>query len=107
MNMLLNIAAAYGKPAGVARIIELAPVVGGGYGWRALARELSGFIPGVGILVKAAIAYAGTIVVGHAASYYYETGTPLAPDKVSTLYREAAERAKRVVAEAANRLRRK
>jgi uncharacterized protein (DUF697 family) len=107
MNMLLNIAAAYGKPAGMARIAELLPVIGGGYGWRALARELSGFIPGVGILVKAAIAYAGTVVLGHAASYYYETGTAMAPDKISTLYREAVERAKRAAADVATRFKKK
>jgi len=107
MNMLMNLAAAYGKPAGVARIVELLPVIGGGYGWRALARELSGFIPGVGIFVKAAIAYAGTLVVGHAAAHYYETGTPMAPDKMAALYREASERAKHVASDVTSRIRKK
>jgi len=106
-NMLLHIAAAYGRPAGARRIVELLPVIGGGYGWRALARELSGFIPGVGIIVKAAIAYAGSLVVGQAASYYYETGTTMAPDKLSTLYREAADRAKELTGQLAGRIRKK
>jgi len=106
-NMLLNIAATYGKPAGGQRIIELLPVIGGGYAWRTLARELSGFIPGVGIIVKAVIAYAGSLVVGQAASYYYETGTPMATDKMSTLYREAVDRAKEVAAEFGTRFRKK
>ena len=103
MNMLLHIAAAYGRKVEFARIAELLPVVGGGYGWRALARELSGFIPVAGIAVKAAIAYAGTLVVGQAAAHYYETGSPMGTEKVSALYREAVERAKNVVLEVSKR----
>ncbi|MDQ6766437.1 MAG: hypothetical protein M3Z41_01295 [Candidatus Eremiobacteraeota bacterium] len=94
MRMLLRIAAAYGKKPEFARILELVPVVGGGYGWRALAREASGFIPIAGIPIKAAVAYAGTLVVGQAASYYYETGLKMSPSAVGSLYREASERAK-------------
>jgi uncharacterized protein (DUF697 family) len=104
MNMLLHIAAAYGRKAEFARLVELLPVVGGGYGWRAIARELSGFIPVAGIAVKAGIAYAGTLVVGQAAAHYYETGSPMGTEKVSALYREAVERAKKVVLEVAHRL---
>jgi len=103
MNMLLHIAAAYGRKAEMARLAELLPVVGGGYGWRALARELSGFIPVAGIAVKAGIAYAGTLVVGQAAAHYYETGSPMGTEKVSALYREATERAKNVVLEVTKR----
>ncbi|MBV8204508.1 MAG: hypothetical protein JO195_05725 [Candidatus Eremiobacteraeota bacterium] len=94
MRMLLRIAAAYGKKAEFARILELLPVVGGGYGWRALAREAVGFIPIAGIPIKAAVAYAGTLVVGQAASHYYETGAHMSPGAVGALYREATERAK-------------
>lgn len=94
MRMLLQIAACYGKKAEFARIIELLPVLGGGYGWRALAREASGFIPIAGIAIKAGIAYAGTLVVGQAASYYYETGSKMPPHAISALYREASERAR-------------
>ena len=94
MRMLLRIAAAYGKKPEFARILELIPVVGGGYGWRTLAREASGFIPVAGIPIKAAVAYAGTLVVGHAAAHYYETGLRMSPNAVGALYREASERAK-------------
>lgn len=103
MRMLLRIAAAFGKKAEFARIVELAPVVGGGYGWRALAREASGFIPVAGIAIKAGIAYAGTLVVGQAASYYYETGSHLPPHAVAAMYREAGERAKDLVKNFATR----
>jgi len=107
IDMLLKISAAYGKKAELARVFELLPVIGGGYGWRALARELSGFIPVAGIAIKAGIAYAGTLVVGQAAAYYYEYGKPLAADKTSALYYDALERAKKLVGDAIDRARRK
>jgi len=103
MRMLLQIAAAYGKKAEFARIIELLPVLGGGYGWRALAREASGFIPIAGIVIKAGIAYAGTVVVGQAASYYYETGSQMPSSAISALYREASERARTLAIQFAKR----
>jgi uncharacterized protein (DUF697 family) len=106
-NMLLRIAATYGKKAEFARIAELLPVIGGGYGWRALAREASGFIPFAGPVIKAGIAYAGTLVIGQAASFYYETGNKMAPEKLGALYREAVDRAKNVATDFIERLRKK
>ncbi len=105
MNMLMHIAAAYGRRPDAARLVELLPVVGGGYAWRALARELSGFIPVAGIAVKAAIAYAGTLIVGQAAAYFYETGTPMGSEKTSAAYREAVDRAKKLMLDIAGRIR--
>jgi uncharacterized protein (DUF697 family) len=107
VNMLLQIAGAYGKKAEFARVAELMPVIGGGYGWRALAREASGFIPFAGPVIKAGIAYAGTLVLGQAAGFYYETGNRMAPEKIGALYREAVERAKNVAVEFIERLRKK
>ena len=107
IDMLLRIAATYGKKAEFARVLELLPVIGGGYGWRALAREASGFIPLAGPVIKAGIAYAGTLVIGQAASFYYETGNRMAPEKATALYREAIERAKSVAVEFLERLRKK
>ena len=107
VNMLLRIAAAFGKKAEFARIAELMPVIGGGYGWRALAREASGFIPFGGPVIKAGIAYAGTLVIGQAATFYYETGNRMAPEKIGALYREAVERAKNVAVDFIERLRKK
>ncbi|MDP9025347.1 MAG: hypothetical protein M3N13_08240, partial [Candidatus Eremiobacteraeota bacterium] len=64
MMLLLHIEATYGKDPDVQRMWQLLPVIGGGFGWRTLARELVGFVPVAGIAIKGAIAYAGTIVVG-------------------------------------------
>jgi uncharacterized protein (DUF697 family) len=107
VDMLLRVAATYGKKAEFARIVELLPVIGGGYGWRALAREASGFIPFAGPVIKAGIAYAGTLVIGQAASFYYETGNRMAPEKATALYREAVERAKNVAVDFLERMRKK
>ena len=76
ITLLLEIAACYNLPPDVgARLAELVPVVGGAFGWRALAREALGLVPGgVGVAVKAGVAYAGTYAVGRGASYYYASG---------------------------------
>jgi uncharacterized protein (DUF697 family) len=74
--MCLRIAAAYGLPVEPReRIAELGGIVGAAFGWRALARELVGAVPGgVGAAAKGAIAYAATVATGRAAQSFYETG---------------------------------
>ena len=56
---------------------------------RALARELSGFIPVGGILIKSAIAYAGTVVVGEGATFYELHGRHMAKVDAAKVYDEA------------------
>ena len=46
MMLMLQIRATFGKDPDVAQMWELLPIVGGGFGWRALARELSGLHSG-------------------------------------------------------------
>lgn len=86
MMLLLHIEAAYGRDPDVQRMWQLLPVVGGGFGWRMLARELSGFIPLAGIAIKGAIAYAGTIVVGEGVTFYYEHGRHMSAGQATTIY---------------------
>lgn len=86
MMLMLHIEAAYGKDPDVQRMWQLLPVIGGGFGWRSLARELSGFIPVAGIAIKGAIAYAGTIVVGEGVTFYYEHGRQMSSGQAKTLY---------------------
>jgi hypothetical protein len=69
----------------------LLPIIGGGLGWRTVARELSGFIPVAGIPIKGAIAYAGTIVVGEGVTFYYQQGRHMNQQQARELY----ERTKR------------
>jgi uncharacterized protein (DUF697 family) len=89
MMLMLQIRAAFGKDPDVAQMWELLPVVGGGFGWRALARELSGFIPVGGILIKSAIAYAGTVVVGEGATFYELHGRHMASVDAAKIYEDA------------------
>jgi uncharacterized protein (DUF697 family) len=88
LALMMQIGAAYGKDPDVQRVWEMLPVVGGGFGWRALARELSGFIPVAGIPIKGAIAYAGTIVVGEATTFFYEHGRHMTAEDAAALYNE-------------------
>ena len=54
---------------------EMASILLGAFGWRAIARELIGKIPfGGGLLPKAAVAYAGTRVAGMSLERYYRVG---------------------------------
>ena len=86
--LMMQIGATYGKDPDMARIWELLPIVGGGLGWRALSREISGFIPVAGIAIKGAIAYAGTIVVGEGVGFFYEHGRHMTSAQATTLYDE-------------------
>ncbi|MEE0844731.1 MAG: hypothetical protein U0L71_00860 [Eggerthellaceae bacterium] len=73
-KMLLQIAAAYGQPMSLARVKELACVVGGAFAFRTVARQVAGIVPALGWAVKAAIGYAGTEAMGRAAIEYFENG---------------------------------
>jgi len=86
--LMMQIGATYGKDPDVQRIWELLPVVGGGLGWRALSRELAGFIPVAGVAIKGAIAYAGTIVVGEGVGFFYEHGRHMTPAQAGQIYEE-------------------
>ncbi|MBV8196989.1 MAG: hypothetical protein JO263_02550 [Candidatus Eremiobacteraeota bacterium] len=89
--LMLHIEAAYGRDPDLQRTWQLLPVIGGGFGWRALARELSGFVPVAGLAIKGAIAYAGTIVVGEGVTFFLEHGHAMTRGQAATLY----DRAKR------------
>jgi hypothetical protein len=85
---------------------ELLPIVGGGLGWRALSRELSGFVPVAGIAIKGAIAYAGTIVVGDGVTFFYEHGRHMTAAQAGQLYEERKRSATTFAKETIARLRR-
>ena len=84
--LAMQVGAAYGKDPDMQRVWELLPVVGGGLGWRALYRELAGFVPVAGIAIKGAIAYAGTIVVGEGIGFFYEHGRHMTAAQAGALY---------------------
>lgn len=106
--LVLKLAALFGKPVELAaRLWELAPVVGSAFGWRALARELVGAVPGgVGVAAKGTVAYAGTYTIGRAAQLYYERGEPPSADERKRIYQEALGSAREIVTRMLARLRR-
>jgi len=74
---------------------EIASIVLGAFGWRALARELVGKIPlGGGLIPKAAIAYAGTRVVGLSVARYFRIGSGYTREERRMAYEDALERGK-------------
>ncbi len=105
--LVMQIGAAYGHEPDVGRIWELLPVVGGGLGWRALSRELAGFVPVAGIAIKGAIAYAGTIVVGEGASFFYEHGKHMTAAQATVIYDERKRAATAFARDFITRLRKK
>ncbi|WP_449316407.1 hypothetical protein [Rubneribacter sp.] len=113
-KMLLMIAAAYGEELNLARVKELAALVGGAFACRAVARQLAAFVPALGWAVKAAIGYAGTQAMGRAAIEYYEgealgklaEAVGAARDRaVQAAARSAAQRARATGATAARAVR--
>jgi len=77
---------------------EIASIIAGAFGWRAIARELVGKIPfGGGLIPKAAIAYAGTRVVGMSLERYYRLGRAYTRAERRLAYEDALERGKHLV----------
>lgn len=66
LDLAMKIAAAYGEGMSPTRAAELAGVVGSGLALRSAARTLAGMIPGIGLIIKAGIAYGGTMAMGKA-----------------------------------------
>jgi uncharacterized protein (DUF697 family) len=72
-RLVLRIAVTYGEHIDRARAVELLGVVGAGFGFRAVARELLDLVPVAGWAVKGAVAYTGTRAIGEAAVRYFES----------------------------------
>lgn len=84
---------------------EIGSIVLGAFGWRAIARELVGKIPmGGGLIPKAAIAYAGTRVVGMSLERYYRIGYGYTRDERRAAYEEALEHGKTIAGSLLNGL---
>ncbi len=87
---------------------EIATIVAGAFGWRALARELVGKIPmGGGLLPKAAIAYAGTRVAGMSLERYYRLGRAYTRAERRQAYEDALERGRTFATSLLDRVKRK
>jgi hypothetical protein len=99
IRMALLLAAAHGQTVGYAeQKLQIGAIAAGAFGWRALARELAGKIPlGGGLIPKAAIAFAGTYVVGLGLDRVNRTGSGLSEHEKKDAYAGAFARGKEVV----------
>jgi uncharacterized protein (DUF697 family) len=73
---------------------EFGGVLGSGFFWRQIARQLVGLIPAWGIVPKVAVSYAGTYVVGHVVLQWYLTGRYITGKQIRQLYSQAFEQGK-------------
>jgi uncharacterized protein (DUF697 family) len=96
--MLYKLAAIHELPLDMrSRSKDMAPLLGNAFGWRAIARELIGMVPGgVGLVARGAIAYAGTMALGKALLRFYQTGEKPTRAVFKELYEEASESAKEI-----------
>ncbi len=77
-KMVLQIAAAYGKPLSYERAKEILAVVGGAFGCRSVARKLTGYVPALGGIIRLGVGFAGTEAMGRAVIEYFEGGENVA-----------------------------
>ena len=84
---------------------KMAGVVGAGFMWRQVARELVAFLP-LGIVLKTGIAFAGTYATGEAIYHWYATGEKLDREQFRALFNEALVRGKEEAVALVARMRR-
>jgi uncharacterized protein (DUF697 family) len=77
-------------------VTKLGGVVGSGFLWRQVARQLIGLVPVWGIIPKVAVAYAGTFAVGEAVLYWYETGRKISGQGMREVYANALSQGRRI-----------
>ncbi len=104
--MLFRLAALYELPLDAAsRSRDLAPLLGNAVGWRAVARELLGAVPGgVGLVARGSIAYAGTIAIGRGLQWQYSTGSRPTRAQITRFYRDAYANARELAEGLARRI---
>ena len=99
VRMAFLVAAASDKPVGYDKqLAELVSIAAGAFGWRALARELVGFIPlGGGLIPKGAIAFAATYVLGKGLEHFHGVGYGYTRGQRRDAYQVAYARGKDLV----------
>ncbi|MBI2953011.1 MAG: hypothetical protein HYY30_01765 [Chloroflexi bacterium] len=95
--LILKVATIYGRDhhSKMRTLAEIAPVIGGAFFWRTVARTMVGLLPGfVSAVPKAAVAFVGTFVVGNMARYYYSYGDKPTRANLERFYEEALTEAR-------------
>ena len=95
--MAYKIALAMGLTAEFREVMpQLATVLGSGFALRQIARQLIGLVPGLGILPKVAVAFAGTYATGEVVYRWCATGERINRDAIKLVYDRALERGRAV-----------
>jgi hypothetical protein len=85
---------------------EIASMIAGAFGWRALARELVGKIPfGGGLIPKAGVAYAGTYALGMSFERLYRLGYGYTRTERKAAYEDALDNGREIASMLLNGLR--
>ena len=96
LMMAYKIALVAGKTGTPQQLLdEIISVLGGGFLFRQLAREMVGLIPVWGIVPKVIVAYAGTWTIGKAAVLWSVEGQRLTPALLRSFYQDALRRGRR------------
>lgn len=98
LRMAFLLAGAHDHPIGYRQQkAQVASVIAGAFGWRAIAREAVSKIPfGGGVIGKAGISYAGTWVVGRSLERLYKVGGNLTHGERKQVYSEGLARGKQI-----------
>ncbi|MBY0506932.1 MAG: hypothetical protein K2X03_23645 [Bryobacteraceae bacterium] len=106
VRLAFLLAAASDRPVGYSEQRgEIASIIAGAFGWRAIARELIGKIPlGGGLIPKAAVAYAGTYVMGQSFERLYRSGYAYSRQERKSAYVDAYDRGKAIVSAVVEKL---
>ena len=98
--MAYKIALAMGMTAEFRDIMpQLGAVVGSGFIFRQIARGLIGLVPGLGIIPKVAVAFAGTYATGEVVYRWCATGDRINADAIKPIYDRALERGRQIAAQ--------
>jgi uncharacterized protein (DUF697 family)/signal recognition particle receptor subunit beta len=95
--MAYKIALAFGLPSDWHQTIpKLVTVVGSGFLWRSIARQLVGLVPAFGIVPKVAVSYAGTYAVGQAVYRWCAYGEKVNAKQLKLIFTQALEHGREV-----------
>ena len=95
LMMAYKIALVSGKTGSPQQLLgEIVGVLGGGFLFRQIARQMSGLIPVWGIVPKVAVAYAGTWAIGRAVVVWATEGQKITPEFMTDHYRGALEQSR-------------
>ena len=98
--MAYKITLAMGMTAEFREIMpQLGAVVGSGFIFRQIARGLIGLVPGLGIIPKVAVAFAGTYATGEVVYRWCATGDRINGDALKIVYDRALERGRQIAAQ--------